>query len=194
MDQLEHDLAGERRRTRRRGLVALFLGLSLTTLGAGATTLAVFTDSDASQGSWSTGTIDIESNPTVVWNGVTIMPGYVDTEAITVQNAGTAELRYALTTAATSGLGDAMTVEVREEGTDCATFDGAVVAAAGPLDGAAFGDVTQGADAGDRVLASGASEVLCFRVALPLAADNTVQGDSTTATFTFSAEQTANNP
>jgi hypothetical protein len=35
--------------------------------------------------------------------------------------------------------------------------------------------------------------VLCFRVSLPLATDNTAQGISSAVTFTFDAEQTANN-
>ncbi|MCP5025756.1 MAG: hypothetical protein GY929_05675, partial [Actinomycetia bacterium] len=57
-----------------------------------------------------------------------------------------------------------------------------------------FGDVTQGSQAGDRVLAAAANEALCFNVSLPLGAANSAQGLSTTATFDFVAEQTANNP
>ena len=57
-----------------------------------------------------------------------------------------------------------------------------------------FGSVAQGAQAGDRVLASLASEDLCVDVTLPLAAPDTVEGLSTVATFTFDAEQTTNNP
>jgi hypothetical protein len=79
-------------------------------------------------------------------------------------------------------------------GTNCATFDGTVVLAATALDGAALGNPSQGAQTGDRTLAGGASEVLCFRVSLPLSAGNTLQGATSDATFTFDAEQTANNP
>ena len=57
-----------------------------------------------------------------------------------------------------------------------------------------LGNPATGADAGDRVLASTANENLCFNVTLPPAAPNSAQGLSTTATFTFDAEQTANNP
>ena len=184
----------ERRRSKRRGVVALLLGLSLTTLGAGATTLAVFTDSDSSSGSWSTASIDIESNPVTVFSATDIVPGYTETQPITVQNNGTSQFRYALSTAATNALGDQLTVEIRAQGTSCAAFDGAVVLATTALDGAGFGSSAQGANAGDRVLAGGASEVLCFRVSFPLTSNDTYQGTSSTATFTFDAEQTANNP
>ena len=54
--------------------------------------------------------------------------------------------------------------------------------------------MTVGAQAGDRTLAGAASEVLCFQAALPSATTSTYQGATTTATFTFSAEQTQNNP
>jgi hypothetical protein len=43
------------------------------------------------------------------------------------------------------------------------------------------------------VLALGA-ETLCFKVELPLATGNLFQTAATTATFTFDAEQTKNNP
>ena len=56
-----------------------------------------------------------------------------------------------------------------------------------------FGDPTQGAQSGDRTLNAGASEVLCIQVSLPSSSGNTYQGITTTATFTFNAEQTANN-
>ena len=95
------------------------------------------------------------------------MPGDSVTEDLVVTNAGTAELRYAMTTTATTALGDELDLEVRDEDVDggCDDFDGGVVVAAGTtLDGAAFGSSAQGQDAGDRVLAGGASETLCFRV------------------------------
>ncbi len=57
-----------------------------------------------------------------------------------------------------------------------------------------IGSNTQGAQAGDRPLSASASEVLCFAVVLPLSTGNASQGLSNTATFTFDAEQTANNP
>jgi len=55
------------------------------------------------------------------------------------------------------------------------------------------GDNTTGSQAGDRTLAGAASETLCFNVSLPLATTSGYASASTTATFTFDAEQTANN-
>ena len=51
----------------------------------------------------------------------------------------------------------------------------------------------QGAQAGDRPLAGGTNESLCFKATLPLATGNTFQNTTTNVTFTFDAEQTANN-
>jgi hypothetical protein len=194
MDKTLTARAVERRRRRRRGLVALLAGVALAGFGSSALSLALFTDADASTWSFDTGTIDIESNPAVVAAVSDMMPGDSDSQGLTIQNDGTAELRYSMATVATNALGDELRLVIREEGTDCATFDGAVVVASTALDGSSFGSAATGADAGDRVLGAGASEVLCFRVSLPLTATNASQGASSDATFTFSAEQTANNP
>lgn len=185
---------GRPSRRHRRGVVALLLGLTTLSLGAGLYSLAIFTDTDAASGTFATGTIDIESSPTVAFTIGTMVPGDASTQALTIDNAGTAPLRYALTTTATNALGDALTLTVKTLGTGCVAFDGTSVLAATSLDGAAVGNPAQGADAGDRTLAAAASEILCFRVSLPLAADDTLQGATSTATFTFDAEQTANNP
>jgi hypothetical protein len=56
-----------------------------------------------------------------------------------------------------------------------------------------IGDPTVGADTGDRLLASSASEVLCFSVSLPDTTGNAYEDADTTATLDFAAEQTANN-
>jgi hypothetical protein len=197
---MDHTIAEsqvDRRRKRRRGIIVLLAALSALTFGASTVSLALFTDSDSSTWSFTTGTIDIESNPAVVTAVNAMMPGDTATDSLTISNAGTADLRYAMTTAATNALGDELDLEVREEDADggCDDFDGAVIVTGGTaLDGAAFGDPTAGGDAGDRVLTAGSSEVLCFAVSLPLATDNTFQGTSSTATFTFDGEQTANNP
>ena len=86
-----------------------------------------------------------------------------------------------------------MTLTIKTLGTSCAAFDGTDVYATASLGSAAFGSATAGADSGDRALAAAASETLCFRASLPLATGNPYQGAVTTTTFTFDAEQTANN-
>jgi predicted ribosomally synthesized peptide with SipW-like signal peptide len=190
----EPTTTSEPRRHRRRGVLALLLGLSVVSLGAGAMSLALFTDSAASSGTFASGTIDISSSPAVAFSVSAMVPGDSQTAALTLANNGTAALRYTLGTVATNTLGDALDLTVKTQGTSCAAFDGTTVLAATALDGAAFGDPAQGAQAGDRSLAAGASEVLCFRVSLSLATGNAMQAQGSNATFTFDAEQTANNP
>lgn len=187
-------LATDRTRRRRRGVLALLLALTTVSLGAGMFSLAIFTDSAASTGSFATGTVDITSSPTVAFNVTGMVPGDTNTSSLTIANAGTASLRYALTSAATNVLGTNLTLTVKTLGTSCAAFDGTSLLASTVLNGATIGSPVQGANTGDRTLAGAASEVLCFRVALPLATGNTLQGASSAVTFTFDAEQTANNP
>jgi spore coat-associated protein N len=159
--------------------------------------LAVFSDETVNAGNtFGTGTVSISdavngdpAAPVVTF--ANMAPGDVATGPITISNDGTLDLRYAMTSDATNddgaGLRDQLVLEIRDEGTGCGNFDGAQLYA-GPLSGAAFGNPVQGHDAGDRMLAAAASEVLCFRVELPLATGNAYQGTATTATFTFHAE------
>ena len=182
-----------REHPRRRGRLAALLILSLAsgTIGAGALSLALFTDSDASTGAFTTGTIDIETSPTVVFNVAAMMPGDSVSAALTAQNAGSAQLRYAMTgTNDNAVLAGQMTLAIIEG----ACGGGGASVYSGSLDLAAFGDPAQGAQAGDRVLAGGDSEVLCFTAGLPIGTGNSFQGQTVNATFTFDAEQTASNP
>jgi len=186
----------ERRRKRRRGIVALLGAVSILTIGAGSISLAQFTDSATSTWAFTTGTIDVNTSPAVLTAVANMLPGDNATQALTVTNAGTGDLRYAMSTVASNALGSQLqlTVRTQDGGGGCAAFTGTSVLAATTLNGAAIGSNVQGANAGDRNLAAGASEVLCFRVSLPLSTGNTFQGVSSAVTFTFDAEQTANNP
>jgi spore coat-associated protein N len=198
MDQVIVDRDIRRRRARRRGIVALLGAVSLLTIGAGSMSLAQFTDSATSTWAFTTGTIDINTSPAVLTAIGSMMPGDNATQALTVTNAGSGDLRYALSVAATNPLGTALNLTIKGPdggvGGSCVLFNGASVLASTTLNGAAFGSNVQGAQAGDRNLAAGASEVLCLRVSLPLATGNAMQAASSAATFTFDAEQTANNP
>lgn len=198
MDQTIIERQIERRRKRRRGMIALLSALAALTLGAGSFSLAQFTDTDTSTWSFTAGSIDIDAEATVGAAVTGMMPGDSVTQDLVVSNLGTEQLRYAMTTVAPGALGDGLNVEVRGVDVDtvgCGSFDGASIVAAGTvLDGASFGNPVQGAHAGDRLLNGGASETLCFRATLPLSADTSLQGASTLATFTFDAEQTKNNP
>jgi hypothetical protein len=179
---------------RRRRFLAAILGLSVLSAGAGAFSLAIFTDTAASTGTFAAGTVDITSSPTVAFTVAGMMPGDTNTQAMTIANAGTASFRYAMTTTATNTLGTTLTLTVKTLGTSCAAFDGTSVLATTALNGAAIGSPTQGAQAGDRMLAGASNEVLCFRVNLPLATGDALQGITSAVAFTFAAEQTANNP
>jgi len=175
-------------------------------------------------GSFTTGTLDVDlsdDNETNVDNLVTtqltlsnMAPGdqVQPTVGITVRNTGSLALRYALYASATDAdalnLKDQLEVTIRAVDTvtadgNCDDFDGAVID--GPtsnIDGSTapgtffsiFGNSAAGPDGGDRPLAATVSEVLCFRVMLPTTATNSVQNATTTITWEFRAEQTANNP
>jgi predicted ribosomally synthesized peptide with SipW-like signal peptide len=183
-----------RKTRRRRGIIVLLLSLSIGTLGAGAFSLALFTDSSASSGSFTTGTIVLTTNPATLFTVASMMPGDSGSATLTVQNTGTGQLRYALTSSSTNAdakaLRDQISLSVKAGA--CPGAGAALYNAA--LSGAAFGDVTAGAQAGDRTLNAATSEQLCFAWSLPLATGNAFQGAATTTTFTFTAEQTANNP
>lgn len=190
-----------------RGLAAtLILMLAVGALTVGA--LAIFTDSQAVGGnSFTAGTIDISVTPStsIVSYSGNMAPGDSVTDDAVVQNGGNLQLRYAISSAATDADGkalkDGLTLAVRTA--DLVTLDGAcnqfdgTSLYSGDLDGGTtgkiVGDAAQGSHTGDRTLNAGSSETLCFRVALPTAASDSYQGATTTATFTFSAEQTANN-
>jgi spore coat-associated protein N len=185
---------------RRAGLLAvLAAGLVAGSMGAGALSLALFTSTAAVSGNaFTAGTVVIGAAPaTAALTATNMMPGDVVNGQITVSNTGTAQLRYAMSSASTNAdtkaLRDQLTLTVKTLGTSCAAFDGTQLYT-GALNGAAFGSNAAGQQAGDRSLNAGANEVLCFRATLPLATGNTFQGATTTATFTFDAEQTANNP
>jgi predicted ribosomally synthesized peptide with SipW-like signal peptide len=186
----------------RRRLVALGLTAAAVISVSGAMSLALFTDDAAvDSNAFTTGTIVLSASPTsALFNVSAMMPGDADYGQLTVSNTGTGDLRYSMTASATDpdskALADAVSVVIREKATgSCsADFTGTVVLASTALSSAAFGDATPGQDTGDRSLSAGTGEDLCFQVSLPIGTGNSYQGATTTATFTFQAEQTANNP
>ena len=167
--------------------------------------LTVFTGSTSTSvrsSTFSPGTVDISATPTIApITSSNMAPGDGTTPPLIVSNIGTSELRYAMMTSATDpdgeGLRDQLqltirTIDVTTPATPCDDFDGTLLyGPAGALSAGAIGSNAPGAQAGDRVLAAGASETLCFRVDLPPATGNAYQNATTTATFTFDAEQTA---
>ncbi len=198
-------------RRRRRRLVGLLLVVATAaTIGAASFSLAIFT-SAATVGAndFSTGTILLGVAPaTAIFTSSNMMPGDavpagVPGRAVTVSNTGTGALRYSIAGASTDGdnkhLNTQLLVTVRQPdnnaGSSCALMTGnSLFSAVVPTAGLSMvGDATQGNQAGDRTLAAGTSETLCFKASLPLATANAFQGTASTYTFTFNAEQTANN-
>lgn len=182
----------------------LVVGLFASVISVAA---ALFTDSQAvDANAFTTGTLDLTTDRTtalVTFNNMA--PGDQATAPIVVTNNGSLSLRYAISSVATDadlkGLMSQLDLTIKTGVTDCSNAgfatDGTVIygpADLGSLTGLNLvGDPTTGGQAGDRTLAAAGAENLCFNVALPLATGNAFQDATTTATFTFFAEQTANN-
>jgi len=191
------------------GLTAVTVaGLSAATMFS----LALYTDQETDDNTFTTGTIILDATKIDALSLTTsaLMPGDAVRSPVTVENDGSAQLRYAVsqtsTNADTLALRDALLLVVKTEdtgggafGTDgdyCDDANGTELHASAALGAASnlVGDPTQGSQSGDRTLNAAASEVLCFYVSLAISAPNSTQGATTTTTFTFDAEQTANNP
>jgi hypothetical protein len=198
------------RRRRRPILLALLMTGTALMAATGATmSLALFTSQQAVAGNaFTTGTIVLSVTPaSAIFTSAAMMPGDVvpvgvPGAPVTVSNAGTGTFRYAITGASTDT--DAkhldtqllITIRQADAGGGCAAFTGTSlfsgVVPVGPIN--LVGDPTPGAQAGDRTLAGGVNETLCFKASLPIGTLIAYQGATSTYTFTFIAEQTANNP
>ena len=204
---MERERPDRRRRRRRAFAIVGFAIVLISGIGASVASLAIFTDQESTDAIFTTGTIvldDVKIDALVLTTSA-LMPGDSVTDDVVVENDGTAQLRYALSSSSVNvdgkGLRDALsltikTIDVTTPASPCDQFDGSTTLYSGPIGttSAGFGDPTPGGDTGDRTLAAGASETLCFRVSLPAATGNGTQGATTTTTFTFDAEQTSSNP
>lgn len=194
---------------RKRILLTLGAALAVASVGIGAVSMAVFTDTETVDATFTTGTIILDATKidALVLTNANMMPGDSVTGSVDVENDGTNELRYSLNTTSTSVAGPnggvlnaALTVEVKTVDATtplvkCDNFDGTALQASEVL-GASnvmFGSVSPTVGTGDRTVAAAATDVLCIRVSLPVATGDTYQGATATTTFTFNAEQTENN-
>ncbi len=181
-------------------------GVALVGLGAVASS-ALFTDSGTvSSNAFTNGTVVLGLTPaTTALTAANMAPGDTQYGTIQVSNNGTLPMRYSATSVATNADGKGlasqaqMTIKAGAATCDAAGFSsGTTVYGPGalgttPTSMALIGDPAVGAQAGDRALAAGTSETLCAKVNLPVGTGNAYQAATTTATFTFSAEQTTNN-
>ena len=197
---------------RRRGLLALLMAGTALIAATGATmSLALFTSQTVVAGNaFTAGTIILTVNPaTAFLTSAAMMPGDAvpagtPGQAVAISNTGTGALRYAITGTSTDAdakhLNTVLLLTVRQPdgnaGASCANFTGNILfSGVVPTAGANMvGDPTAGFQAGDRSLAAAVSETLCFKASLPIGTGNGFQGAASTYTFTFTAEQTANNP
>ncbi|NNE74625.1 MAG: hypothetical protein HKN26_13240 [Acidimicrobiales bacterium] len=179
------------------------LALTLTTVTISS--LALFTDSETvPNNAFSAGTLDLTASPATAALSMPAMnPGDQITGVITVGNAGSIALRYAMPSTTTEDtFAGALVMTVKSGVATCDDANFAVsgtVLYSGPLGTnapptAVFGSNAQGVQGGERSLTPGSTEDLCVNVTLPLTATNASQGLTTSASFTFDGEQIANNP
>jgi predicted ribosomally synthesized peptide with SipW-like signal peptide len=189
-------------RTERTRKLILTGALAVATIASGAFSMAYFTDTESDDSTFDTGTIILDAAKVDALNLTTsdMVPGDSITSAVVVENDGTDELRYDLDSAAAdtvspNGEGLFTELEIAVSGADvdttpdgdsCDDFDGTPIQTQEVLG-------ATNSLAANRVLAANASETLCVRVVLPSDTGNDMQDASSVTTFTFAAEQTANN-
>lgn len=171
-----------------RALLAIGPLVGLSWLGA----YAAFTDSVDVTTSFSTGSVVIRANDqtgTVAFTSLTttgMIPGTVRYAPLRITNSGTSDFNYSMSTAVTGStpLASALVVGIKVvpsatcTSTEYNASRTVVYAETAGLASAAFAA---------RPLAATASEFLCFSVALPSGASNSLQGLTSNATFTFAA-------
>ncbi len=171
-----------------RALLALGPLVALSWAGA----YAAFTDSVDATSGFSTGSVVIQANDqtgTVTFTSLSMSgmtPGATKYASLKISNGGTTNFTYAMATG-TSGsavLASALTVGIKL--VPSSTCDATAYTASSTTaytEAAGLGSAAIAA----RPLATSASEFLCFKVALPSGASNSLQGLTTDATFSFTA-------
>jgi predicted ribosomally synthesized peptide with SipW-like signal peptide len=197
-------------KTRSKILLTLGAALTVASIGIGAVSMAVFTDTETVDATFTSGTIILDATKIDALNlalGDNWVPGDSVTGSVDVENDGTNPLRYSLNTTTTSVAGvnggvlntallvEVKTVDATTPVTKCNEFDGTALQVSEALGSSnvMFGTVSPTVGTGDRTVLAAATDVLCIRVSLPLATGDTFQGATAVATFTFNAEQTENN-
>lgn len=164
-------------------------------LGVGSVgTFAFWTDSVAVSGTtFTAGSIDLKVNNLDTVTGYTalnitnMVPGNTTAGVLTIKNSGTAPLKYKGSANASNadalGLGAALTIKVTGDnavtGTSpTATCAGSALSGTGSSFGASLISTA-------RLLAPGASEVICIQATLPTGASTSLQGSTTNVGLTF---------
>lgn len=154
---------------------------------------AAFTDTVDATSSFSTGSVAIEADDqsgSVAFTSLStsdMTPGTVTYAPLKISNAGSLDFDYRMDAATSGGAALAAGLTLGIKVVPGATCDAAAYAGSSTVAYAQAADLDAAAVA-PRPLASSASEHLCFRVELPSSADNSMQGQTTDATFTFTAD------
>lgn len=172
-----------------RALLAIGPLVALSWAGA----YAAFTDTVDATSSFSTGSVEIEADDqggTVAFTSLStsgMTPGTVVYAPLKISNAGTIGFDYAMATATGGDAALAAGLTIGVKVVPSTTCDATAYAGSGTV---AVAEVTGlgNASIAARPLAVGVAENLCFRVELPAGADNSLQGLTTDATFTFTAD------
>lgn len=187
--------------------IAILLGLLLLLAGAAAASAASLTVPGGGRADHhgESGSLEVGARRTLSIRSGGLTPGQVERDRQVVVNGDSQPLRYSVSSASADddhlGVRELLRVTIRTAdlgsgpaGT-CDRFDGPALYD-GPLgaDAAGFGGAQMGAQSGDRVLAPGASETLCFEIRMPIETGNEYQGATTATTWTVVAEQEAGNP
>ena len=204
-DPADPAVAAEPRKRRRRlpaYVVAPAVALALTGATAGSLMAAAsFTGTADSDGNtFSSGTVKITSkaasNTSLSLTGM--VAGDLLTAPLTVSNEGSLPMRYSLaSTTSEDLLAGQLQMTVKTGVAACTdtgfTAGGTTLYGPGKVGSTqgvpVVGEAAGGPAPAARTVAAGAQEVLCVQVQLPMNADNSVAGRTTTATFTFTAEQ-----
>ena len=196
-------------------VLAGILAIGVLAIGGRIATQALFTDTQSvGANTFTAGTVDISSSAaSALLTLGAVAPGDEVNAPITITNAGTLALRYAIQRQAdntdSKALRDVLRLRIGLKGGAGCDFPyyttaGAVTSLTDDTqlyEGLNFpatatdtvGSAVSGADANDRVLAASAAEDLCFAVVMPSSVGNAQQGATATAVFDFVSEQTANN-
>lgn len=178
------------RSVRIRALLAAGMVLGLGAAG----TLAAWTDESTATATFSAGTLDLKlgalpEGPFTDTVALTTLdmaamyPGASKAGMLSVSNSGTVPLAYTLAGTASGDLGAALKVSVYAGGT--ATNNGTTGSCSGTLLGTADLPLVGTLISSARTLPAASTESLCLLAKLPSNAPNTLQGTTSTATFTF---------
>jgi len=164
-----------------------------------ASTYASFSDSATASSTFTTGTVDLtvnaEADDAYAFTSLessSLKPGDVVYAPLTVANVGSLGFTYAMTSSSTNADSKALRDTLRlgaKKVANAAACDSAGVGYAASLTTVMAEGAISSAAISSRAVATGASEVLCFKVELPSSAGDALQDATTTTTMTFSASQ-----